>query len=198
MNFIHDICKQYGITNYTINDDGSIDVNGDVDLYDENLTKLPLNFNRVDGWFDCNDNQLTSLKSSPKWVGGGFWCNYNRLSSLEFSPEYVGGEFDCSHNGLTSLKGCPKWVGSRFNCYNNRLTSLEFSPDYVGSYFNCRYNDLTNNYSETEIGGGFFTTSKQSGLIIDECGIATNYNEWRKIYKRKKILDEISKIYNEK
>ena len=29
---IHDICKKYGIQNYTINPDGSIDVNGNVEL----------------------------------------------------------------------------------------------------------------------------------------------------------------------
>ena len=27
------ICKKYKITNYMVNDDGSIDVDGDVDLY---------------------------------------------------------------------------------------------------------------------------------------------------------------------
>ena len=52
------ICKKYGITNYTINQDGSIDVNGSVNLSRENLTKLPLKFNRVSGYFDCSNNQL--------------------------------------------------------------------------------------------------------------------------------------------
>ena len=35
METIHDICKRYNIKNYTINPDGSIDVNGDVDLYNK-------------------------------------------------------------------------------------------------------------------------------------------------------------------
>jgi hypothetical protein len=30
---IESICKEYGIQNFTINEDGSIDVDGDVDLY---------------------------------------------------------------------------------------------------------------------------------------------------------------------
>jgi hypothetical protein len=149
METIHDICKRYGITNYTINSDGSIDVNGDVWLYDKELTELPLTFNRVSGYFDCVRNRLTTLK------------------------------------------GCPRWVGRYFDCGNNQLTSLEFSPDYVGGYFSCSSNQLTNNLCDTEIGGDFYTSLEQDGLIINNNNIATNYNEWRKLYKRKKILDDI-------
>ena len=143
------ICKKYGINNYTINPDGSIDVNGDVDLSHKGLTELPLRFNRVSGYFDCGDNKLTTLKGSPKWVGRGFYCN------------------------------------------RNQLTSLEFSPYYVGGYFSCSSNQLTNNLCDTEIGTYFYTTLKQDGLIIDGYNKATNYNEWRKMYKRKLILNDI-------
>ena len=116
------ICKQYGIINYTVNDDGSIDVNGDVNLSWYKLTELPLSFNKVTGDFYCSHNVLTSLKGSPKWVGG---------------------------------------------------------------YFSCEDNNLTNNYCDSEIGGYFYTSLKQDRLTKD------NYNEWRKMYKRKMILDDI-------
>jgi hypothetical protein len=149
MNSIHDICKEYNITNYTINDDGSIDVNGDVNLWGKGLTELPLVFNKVSGWFDC------------------------------------------VRNNLTSLKGSPRWVGSDFNCYRNQLTSLEFSPNYVGGDFSCEYNDLTDNYCDSEISKGFYTSLEQDGLIINGYYRATNYNEWRKLYKRKLILNDI-------
>ena len=143
MNSIHDICKQYNIKNYTINDDGSIDVDGSVDLSWYKLIELPLNFNRVTGYFSC------------------------------------------SSNNLTSLKGCPRWIGGWFSCDDNQLTSLEFSPDYVGSNFYCDDNDLTDNYCDTEIGGYFYTSLEQDGLTEN------NYNEWRKLYKRKLILNDI-------
>ena len=71
---ITEICKEYGIRNYTINPDGSIDVNGSVNLFYEKLKKLPLKFNKVNGNFYCNDNQLTTLEGSPKEVNGVFWC----------------------------------------------------------------------------------------------------------------------------
>jgi hypothetical protein len=137
------ICKKYGIENYTINDDGSIDVNGDVSLSYDGLTELPLRFNRVTGSFSCFDNKLTTLK------------------------------------------GCPRWVGDWFSCGSNKLTSLEFSPEYVGNDFFCSDNYLIDNYSDTEIGGKFYTSLKHDGLTEG------NYNEWRKIYKRKLILNDI-------
>jgi hypothetical protein len=140
------ICKKYGIENYTINPDGSTDVDGNVDLSFKDLTELPLTFNRITG------------------------------------------NFNCGYNRLTSLKGSPRWVGCHFTCSNNPLTSLEFSPDYVGGYFNCDDNKLTDNYCDSEIGGGFYTTLKQDGLTEH------NYNEWRKLYKRKQILNQIFDI----
>ena len=61
MNSIHDICKEYDIENYTINSDGSIDVAGDVDLYDKGLTEIPLVFNKVTGYFSFNRIYLKSF-----------------------------------------------------------------------------------------------------------------------------------------
>ena len=47
---IHDICREYEISNYTINSDGSIDVDGSVDLSDKELTKIPLKFRNIKGY----------------------------------------------------------------------------------------------------------------------------------------------------
>jgi hypothetical protein len=115
------------------------------------------------------------------------------LTELPLIFNKVSGYFYCGDNFLTTLKGCPRWVESDFNCSYNRLTSLEFRPDYVGGYFTCVYNNLTDNYCDTEIGGGFYTSLKQDGLIF-KINKATNYKEWRKMYKRKQILNDIFKI----
>ena len=74
------ICKRYNITNYTINDDGSIDVVGNVNLCGRDLIELPLRFNKVSGNFCCYVNKLTTLKGSPKWVGDGFFCFENNIN----------------------------------------------------------------------------------------------------------------------
>ncbi len=88
---IDEICRKYNIENYTINPDGSIDVNEDVDLYNKGLTKLPLKFNKVNGDFNCSYNKLTSLEGSPIEVNGSFYCNNNKLTSFEFSPKIIRG-----------------------------------------------------------------------------------------------------------
>ncbi len=102
---IHNICKEYNITNYTINRDGSIDVDGNVDLSYMELTEIPLKFNRVSGNFWINDNNMTSLEGCPKEVGKWFSCSNNNLTSLERSPIELGGSFWCNGNKLTSLEG---------------------------------------------------------------------------------------------
>ena len=55
---IDSICKNFGIKNYTINEDSTIDVDGNVYLRNKGLTKLPLKFGKVSGNFDCYNNQL--------------------------------------------------------------------------------------------------------------------------------------------
>ena len=135
---IDEICKKYKIENYTINDDGSIDVNGNVYLWGYCLTELPLRFNKVSGCFHCGGNSLTSLKGSPRWVGGNFYCNRNKLTSLEFSPDYVGGFFDCKYNDLTDLVGSPKEVVGDFRCHDNKnLINPKGCSEKIGDKFYC-------------------------------------------------------------
>ncbi len=86
---IHELCEKYNIRKYSINNDGSIDVGGNVNLDSKSLTELPLRFNKVKGYFNCESNLLTTLKGAPVVVGGGFNCCHNMLSSLEFGPREV-------------------------------------------------------------------------------------------------------------
>lgn len=95
---IKEICKKYGIENYTVNSDGLIDVNGGVDLRYLKLTKLPIKFGTVSGDFYCNSNKLTTLEGSPNHVGGDFYCADNKLTTLEGAPNHVGGNLDCTYN----------------------------------------------------------------------------------------------------
>ena len=73
------ICRKYGITNYTVNPDGTVDVKGSVNLSHKNLNRLPLKFGKVSGNFYCYNNQLTTLEGCPTSVGGGFYCSRNPL-----------------------------------------------------------------------------------------------------------------------
>ena len=121
------LLKKCVVGTYNINDDGSVDVDGDVDLDDvylnsENLTKIPFKFRNVSGYFTCINNKLTSLEGAPNTVGRWFSCTNNQLTSLEGAPNTVGGIFSCSYNQLTSLEGAPSSVGGAFCCYGNNPT----------------------------------------------------------------------------
>jgi hypothetical protein len=139
---IENICQEWGIENYTINGDGTVDVDGDVDISKRNLSKLPLKFGRVTGSFYCMHNQLTTLEGCPLEVGGELWCYNNELTTLEGCTKKVGGYFYCFKNKLITLEGCPRKVGGNFACSNNQLTSLEGCPKEVGGEFYCYYNPL--------------------------------------------------------
>ena len=134
--------EDFGITDYEWVD-GKLNVNGNVEIKNLKLKKLPFNFGKVAGGFWCQNNRLTSLEGAPTFVGSGFDCSKNKLVTLEGAPEKVDSSFNCSFNRLTSLEGAPKEVGISFHCRNNKLNSLEGAPVKVGRNFNCRNNPLT-------------------------------------------------------
>ena len=147
------ICKKYGIKNYTINPDDSIDVDGDVDLRGSRfwdyfrtsssygkmnnwtLDRLPLKFGKVSGSFDCRYNNLTTLEGCPKEVGGDFYISDNKLTSLVGCPlevrRFLGGD-----NLFSDLTGCPQVINGDFNVSNNKnLVSLKGGPKEVKGYY---------------------------------------------------------------
>ncbi len=134
---------KYKITNYVINEDGSIDVNDNVNLDEKKLNKIPFKFNKANESFYVYTNQLTSLKNCPNYVKNTFSCSENKLISLEFGPEFVGGSYFCNSNRLKSLKGCIDEINGDFDCDSNFLTSLEFCPMQVEGDFICSHNLLT-------------------------------------------------------
>jgi len=134
---IEDLCSKYEISNYQIRDDGSIDVEGDVNLWErlKDLKQLPLNFNKVGGYFECGNNNLTTLEGCPKKVKN-FGCACNKLTSLEHSPKIVE-NFYCQYNYITSLEGLENtYIDGVLNvshCEN--LYSLKGFPKKVSSFW---------------------------------------------------------------
>ena len=182
---IHSICEKYNIENYTINSDGTIDVDGDVNFYNQRLTKLPLRFGNVSGYFECTHNFLTTLEGCPKSVGSSFACNRNNLISLEGCPQSVGGYFACHNNLLTTLEFSPKSVDGYFDCRNNKLTSLEGCSQSVGgSYFNFSNNLLKDLYGFPEF---FDSTIFYSGNPVSD--ILNLFNRKHKFNRIAKVID---------
>ncbi len=118
---IDEICKKYNIKNYTINPDGSIDVDDGVNLYNYRLAKLPLKFNKVNGYFYCSINELTKLEGSPVEVNGNFYCNSNKLTSFKYTPKIIRGIFDCRSNNIKTFEYFPSYVKNSFCCDSNPI-----------------------------------------------------------------------------
>jgi hypothetical protein len=160
------VCEKYGIKNYTINDDLSIDVDGGVGLGDRGLGYLPLRFNYVGGYFQCSFNKLKSLEGCPQTVNESFFCYYNELKSLEGCPQTVGGGFDCFNNNLVSLESCPQTVSGNFSCGNNNLKSLKGCPQTVSGTFNCGDNELRDLEHFPEVSGNIRIEENTVNLLV--------------------------------
>lgn len=166
---IRRICTENGIKDYSIESDGSVNVNGAIAMTYEDLEELPLDFGVVTGDFICHNNLLTTLKGSPHTVGGDFSCSHNQLTSLEGGPEYVGGSFACKDNNLYNLEGSPRTVDYGFECSENDLNSLAGCSTEIGASLISRHNHIRNlDGLDAKIAGK---------LILDRTPIESIFND---------------------
>ena len=97
-------CDEMDIQNYTINSQGEIDVNDNVDLDNTYFKELPYKFGTVNGWFTLSNNKkLNSLKNCPYHISKKHMFDIegcSNLDSLEGFPKIVGGAVYC--------KGCKR------------------------------------------------------------------------------------------
>ena len=158
--------EEVGITDYTFDENGYLNVNGHVVFSEAPFEEIPFKFGVVTGSFVYDFGLITSLKNAPYKVGGNFAVTNCRLLTLEGGPKQVGGNYDCSNNydlaslegapseiaqsfsaittSITSLKGAPRYVGKSFNVDNcTELVSLEGAPQFIGENFSCTYTSLT-------------------------------------------------------
>ena len=87
-----------GIKNYTINENGTVDVNGSVNLGRCDLHYIPVQFGTVNGDFNICHNRLTNLIGSPYRVNGNMICHKNSLVSLIGLPQEIFGSLMCNDN----------------------------------------------------------------------------------------------------
>lgn len=128
---------RYGIKDFTILNNNTVDVPSDVRLSNSlgNLLKLPLKFNKVDGHFDISDNELNSLDGCPEYVKGDFIAHKNELSSLKGSPKEVDGNFIVLQNNINSLKYSPLLIKGDFICSHNPIQDLDDLNSVEGYIF---------------------------------------------------------------
>lgn len=159
------ICKNFGIKNYTINDDDSIDVNGSVSISDY-ISKLPLKFGNVTGSFTISSLELISLEGFPNYISGDLYIRRSNITSLNGCTQNIDGDFSFYTDlSLNSLEGGPQFVGRHYRVRNCKLQSLKGSPSIINGDFDVRNNILTSlEYGPKEVHGE---------LIISENYITT-------------------------
>ncbi len=125
------------VKNFEITQDNEINVKGPVNLAAklENLSKLPVVFNKVEGNFDISDNELTSLEGCPKVVLKDFICLKNEIKTLKGSPKQVDGNFIIIHNHINSFKHSPKIVKGDYICSHNPAKNLDGINTVEGDIF---------------------------------------------------------------
>jgi len=139
---IEDWLNTLEIENFTVNNDLTVDVDDNVDISDKNLTEIPVQFNKINGWFNCSGNkELKSLKGCPQIGITDFLCRDCDLRDLKGVPKEIKGRFECGDNEkLNSLKGCPQIGVTYFWCYNCDLRDLEGAPKEIEDNFDCHGN----------------------------------------------------------
>jgi hypothetical protein len=126
IDFLNEVC----IGEWSLNENGEIDVDGSVDMVAMDLTEIPIKFGNVDGTFHCSSNNLTTLKNCPV-VTYDIFCYGNNLTEYFKSlpvdseiwdklalwdillPEYpflinIGKKYLVNGDLIDILEGCPQ------------------------------------------------------------------------------------------
>ena len=171
----------HGISNnYTINPDGSIDVDDNVSFDPSRSSSTKLRYK------PSKKNKLTELPIKFNKVGGNFYCNDNELTTLEGAPKEVGGDFDCHNNQLTSLVGCPEVIGGDINCRFNKITDFKGVSEFFEGLFYCEGNPIEEIY----------TLFLQEDSINDSKCIKW-INEFDVIQGNKVIMDRLEEVFHQ-
>ena len=92
--------KKMQITNYTIQPNGIVDVDDDVDISLRHLTHIPCQFGKVNGKFEC------SFRNFPSDIGGFLSCsslpNLTSFHNIHKIVKSISEEFLCDDNIIKS------------------------------------------------------------------------------------------------
>jgi hypothetical protein len=135
---IEKMLLEYGVHNFTINDDGTVDVDGDLLLWPHTLPfsmgfEEYFTFGMVNGDFHGQHNGLVTLEGLPNWVSGDYYVNHNHLTSLQHLPKYIGGDLYIHHNDLKEFDLEDTYIGGEIYAWSNpHLDKLNQEWAYSG------------------------------------------------------------------
>jgi hypothetical protein len=126
------------IGNYTINEDLSVDVEGNVTINGDvflGAKEMPFSFRNVKGDFYIMNAPFDTMKGFPTNVEGSFQVFNCRMSTCEHAPKFIGTNIRFSlMRNLVSLKGLPNQANGIISINSNlMLPSIEGFPQKLGS-----------------------------------------------------------------
>lgn len=129
--------KTNNITNFTINEDSTVAVDGDLILDGLRHTKLPVKFNTVSGSVSLVAALLETLEGLPDEVGGDLNISSLKLKSMEGFPTKVHGDVHLGKTNVASSTGGSKLahVGGDLIFHHYDADSFIGLPEYVGGDF---------------------------------------------------------------
>lgn len=127
---------QHGVENFTIDPaTGVVDVDGNVIMDIDHVTKLPVKFGTVTGNFDIGGSNINTLEGCPHTVGKSFNCSHTDITSFDHAPQQVGRGFIAGQlDKLTTLRGLPRIVPGVLDLSGRtKIQNLEGISEKIGS-----------------------------------------------------------------
>lgn len=124
------------IDNYQVDNDFTVNVGGEVNLFEQELTHLPVKFGRVKGNFAIQKTALQSLVGLPHTVENHFMCEVKpELNFSQYAPQKIGGSLflygELSMADLHFLSTLNLGEGFSHHCQNEKEKIIYFKEKYL-------------------------------------------------------------------
>ena len=154
--------KKNGVTNFTINDDNSVDVDGDLVFDGLRHEKLPVNFKSVTGSVSLVGALLKTLEGLPDEINGDFNISAMKLDTTAGFPMKVHGDCHLSKLDVKATLSTSRMAHVEGDLIINGWLATSFVglPGYVGGDFMVKEAPKLNSMKgmPKEIGGDCYST----------------------------------------
>ena len=171
----------HDVTNYTINQDNTVDVAGDLNLNGLRFKKLPVTFNKVDGSIYLVSSLLETLEGLPATVPGDLHLNATKLQTTKGMPSQIDGSLDISESVFPTFVGSGlKIIEADLILTKTIIKSFDECPEVGGDIRLENASGFTSLAGMPEaIGGGFYIGGAPRGL--DLSGMPTSIADYLQI-----------------
>ncbi|MDO8581575.1 MAG: hypothetical protein Q7S16_01775 [bacterium] len=122
----------WALETFTIHTDGTLTVEGDLDLTHLPVTHLPKGLREVGGILGLGMTKIISIEGFPEKVGGDVDLTGVQIISLKGFPQTIGGNIFLADTRIKSLHGLPKKIEKDLHLSRTDIASLRGLPQNIG------------------------------------------------------------------